>query len=173
MYKGCIAFIFLFFTAQLKSQSITPITINVGGFYGEKDGYSLTVSTGESISVTNFVGGNNYNLSSGFLQIFNPLVTGIDDIQSRIAENEIKIAPNPTTGLLFVTTSFFIAGNVQFQIMNELSQLLYKSANISSYGYMQSKVDLTNYSTGKYYLQVIFKTSDGKQKEGIYKIIKL
>jgi hypothetical protein len=37
----------------------------------------------------------------------------------------------------------------------------------------QTKIELTTYPAGVYYIQVFFKSSNGGAKTGIYKIIKL
>jgi hypothetical protein len=60
--------IFILNTTNLVAQSITPFTVNIAGFSGEKSGYSLTVSTRETISITNFNSANGVSLNSGFLQ---------------------------------------------------------------------------------------------------------
>ncbi len=95
MRKGIFVLFFLMSISRLSSQSITPFTLNIAGFTATQNGYSLTVSTGETISITNFKAPNGESLNSGFLQNNPPLVTGIEELLSKIGDNEVNITPNP------------------------------------------------------------------------------
>jgi hypothetical protein len=158
---------------NLYSQSITPFTINIAGFTATQNGYSLTVSTGETISITNFKAPNGESLSSGFLQNNPPLVTGIEDLLSRIGDNEVSISPNPTNTTTNLITNFAVPGQMQFQILDLNSKILYRSKAQSAITVKRTEVALTNYPAGVYYILVFFKPSIGNSKTGIYKIIKL
>lgn len=173
MKRGIIVLLVIFLTKSSFSQSITPFTVNIGGFTGQTNGYSLTVSTGETISITNFTNANGISLNSGFLQNNPPLVTGIEDIASKIATNEITITPNPTTSITNLVANFSTSGQVQYQIMDATSQLLYRSAAINISNSNQNKIEMSAYPAGTYYIQVVFKPNTGNPKTGIYKIVKL
>ena len=169
-----VSFILLFcFNICLKAQSITPFTLNIGGLTTTQGGYSLTISTGETISITNFVTPAGISLSSGFLQENPPLVTGIEEINTPFSVNEIKITPNPVKTILHLYSDLNSGGQLQYQIMDIGSRVLYRSQAFTTYGSMQNQIDFTNYATGQYYIQVYFKPNTGKVKSGIYKIIKL
>jgi hypothetical protein len=167
-------FIILFLnTTNLVAQSITPFTVNIAGFSGEKSGYSLTVSTGETISITNFNAANGVSLNSGFLQNNPPIVTGIEDILSKIGVDEITIAPNPTSTITNLVSNFIIPGQLQYQVLDINSKILYRSDLLNQMMKIQIKVDLSTYPVGVYYIQVFYKASSKNLKTGMYKIIKL
>lgn len=156
-----------------KAQSITPFTLNIGGFNGTQSGYTLTVSTGETISITDFKSPNGVGLSSGFLQNNPPIVTGIEELNTPFSINEIKITPNPVKTTTVLYADLTGGGQLQYQIMDIGSKLLYRSQSLTTYGSMQSQIDFSNIPTGQYYIQIIYKPITGKVKSGIYKIIKL
>ena len=158
---------------QLVAQSITPFTVNIAGFTGEKQGFSLTVSTGETISITNFNSANGVSLNSGFLQNNPPIVTGIEDILSKIGADEITIAPNPTSTITNLVSNFIIPGQLQYQVLDINSKILYRSDLFNQISKIQVKVDLSPYAVGVYYIQVFYKASSKNLKTGMYKIIKL
>jgi hypothetical protein len=169
-------FVFLFsvcFCLVSSAQSITPFTLNIGGFSASQGGYSLTISTGETISITDFKAPNGVGLSSGFLQNNPPLVTGIDELNTPFGSNEIKITPNPVKDKTVLIADIQGAGQLQYQIFDIGSKLIYRSQAITIYGNMQNQIDFTKYATGQYYVQVVFKPLKGKARSGIYKIVKL
>ena len=173
MYRGILLFLLLLSTSILSAQSITPFTINIAGFTATQNGYSLTVSTGETISITNFKAPNGESLSSGFLQNNPPLVTGIEELLSIIGDNEVSISPNPTSTITNLVTSFSVPGQMQFQILDLNSKILYRSQAQSAITVKRTEVALTNYPAGVYYILIFFKPNTGNSKTGIYKIIKL
>jgi hypothetical protein len=173
MKRGLFIFVVLLITTNSFSQSITPFTVNIGGFSQVQNGYQLTVSTGETISITNYTSANGLTLSSGFLQSNPPLVTGIEDVLSRIATNEISITPNPTTTFTNLVANFSTGGQIQYQVLDATSKLLYRSAALTIYNSNQNKIELSAYPSGTYYIQVFFKPTSGTTKSGIYKIVKL
>jgi len=173
MNRGILLFVLILAKSILSAQSITPFTINIAGFSASQNGYSLTVSTGETISITNFKATNGESLNSGFLQNNPPLVTGIEDLLSRIGDNELSISPNPTSNITYLITNFAVPGQMQFQILDLSSKILYRSQAQSAINVKRTEVVLTNYPVGEYYILVFFKPNIGYSKTGIYKIIKL
>ena len=173
MNRGILLFLLLLTTSVITAQSITPFTINIAGFTATQNGYQLTVSTGETISITNFKAPNGESLSSGFLQNNPPLVTGIEDLLSRIGDNEVSISPNPTSSITNLITNFAVPGRMQFQILDLGSKIMFRSQAQSAITVKRTEVALTNYPAGVYYILVFFKPNIGNSKTGIYKIIKL
>lgn len=173
MTRGILFISVLLSSFLLNAQSITPFTVNIGGFTAQKSGYSLTVSTGEAISITNFISPNGASLSSGFLQNNPPIITSINDVLSVIGNDEIIITPNPTKSTTNLYASFKQAGSLQFQILDVASKQLFMSQSLSYINTKQSNIDLTPYPSGVYYIQVFFKPSNSVLKSRIYKIIKL
>ncbi len=169
-----ISFIFLCcIIFNTKAQSVTPFTLNIAGFTSTQAGYSLTVSTGETISITNFVSANGVSLNSGFLQNNPPIITGIEDINNPFSTNEIRIIPNPVNTITNIYTDLIGIGQIQYQIMDVSSKLLYRSQSLTNIGSMLNQINLSNFPTGQYYIEVIYKPISGKAKSGIFKIIKL
>ena len=82
----------LFSFLSTSAQSISPMTLNVGGAISKTLDYSL----GESTSITYFQSSNQISLSSGFIQCFTPLVTGIVNRVFEAGE-EFVLSPNPAT----------------------------------------------------------------------------
>ena len=173
MRKGILLLFFLISISRIFSQSITPFTINIAGFTSIQSGYSLTVSTGETISITNFKAPNGESLNSGFLQNNPPLVTGIEELLNKIGDNEVSITPNPTNTITNFITNFIQPGQLQYQILDVGSKLLYRSQSQNALSTKQTIIELQNYPAGIYYILVFFKPNSGIAKTGIYKIVKL
>ena len=173
MHRGILLVLLTVSTSILSAQSITPFTINIAGFTTTQNGYSLTVSTGETISITDFKSPNGIGLSSGFLQNNPPLVTSIEDLLSKIGDNEVSISPNPTSTTTNLITNFAVPGQMQFQILDLNSKLLYRSQAESAITVKRTEVLMNNYPAGVYYILVFFKPNIGNSKTGMYKIIKL
>ena len=110
---------------------------------------------------------------SGFLQNNPPIVTGIEDILSKIGADEITIAPNPTSTITNLVSNFIIPGQLQYQVLDINSKILYRSDLFNQISKIQVKVDLSPYAVGVYYIQVFYKASSKNLKTGMYKIIKL
>ena len=173
MNRGILLFLLLLTTSVITAQSINPFKINIAGFTATQNGYSLTVSTGETISITDFKSPNGVGLSSGFLQNNPPLVTSIEDLLSRIGDNEVSISPNPTSTTTNLITNFAVPGQMQFQILDLGSKIMFRSQAQTAINAKKTEVALTNYPAGVYYILVFFKPSIGNSKTGIFKIIKL
>lgn len=173
MRKGMLFLLLLISLAKISAQSITPFTVNIAGFTATQNGYSLTVSTGETISITNFKSPNGESLNSGFLQNNPPLVTGIEELLSKLGDNEVSITPNPTNGVTNLITNFSVPGQMQYQILDISSKLMFRIQPVNGLSNKQSKIELSNYPAGVYYVLVFFKPNSGIAKTGIYKIIKL
>ena len=173
MRGGILLFILFINIATLNAQSITPFTVNIAGFTATQGGYSLTVSTGETISITNFKSPNGESLNSGFLQNNPPLVTGIEELLSKIGDNEVSITPNPTNSVSNLITNFSVPGQMQYQILDVGSKLMFRSQPVNGLSNKQNKIELSSYPAGIYYVLIFFKPTSGIAKTGIYKIVKL
>jgi hypothetical protein len=173
MQKGIFCFLFFVFASNLSAQSITPFTVNIAGFTVQNNGYALTISAGETISITNFTSPNGVSLNSGFLQNNPPIVTSINDVYAKIGTDEVIITPNPTKFKSNMYVNFKQNGSFQFQIIDVASKLLYRSASTIYLNNKVTNIDLTTYPSGVYYIQLLFKPIDGSIKSGIYKIVKL
>jgi len=157
---------------QSNAQFISPVTQNIGGTLGLQSNYTLTFSVGEMVSITNFVGSDKTSISTGFLQSFTPLVTGIDDLVL-IAPGVVSIMPNPIVSKMFLRANFSKPGEFAFNIVDLASNLRYQSATFPVYGNINKEVDISIFVSGEYYVRVLFKPNSGKAEYGIYKLIKL
>ena len=174
MRRGLIYILLLLVSCfNLNAQSITPFTLNIGGLSNSQGGYTLTFSTGESISITDFKSTNGFGLSSGFLQNNPPLVTGIEEFKTPFGVNEIRITPNPVQNKTILYANIEGGGQIQYQIIDISSNLLYRSQAFTILGSFQNQIDFSNYPTAQYYVLIYFKPITGKIKSGNYKIIKL
>ncbi len=158
---------------SLSAQSISPFTLNIAGFTSQQNGYALTISTGEAISITNFTSPNGASLNSGFLQNNPPIVTGLEELLSKIGANEVSITPNPTNSVTNLIYNFKIPGQLQYQILDIGSKILYRGQSQKVFGTNHNQIELATYPDGIYYIQVFFKPNSGIPKTGIYKIVKL
>jgi len=170
-----IFFTLVLFTVSTgtNAQSITPIVLNISGTTHMQNGYSMTFSVGESASIKDYISPNGFKLSSGFIQGLQPIVTGIEEVLEQFGKDEITVMPNPVNNYTFLHSNISNGGQIQYQIFEIGSNLIYRSPSFSTYGNYSNKIDFTNYPTGQYYIQVFFKPFFGRVKTGIFKIIKL
>jgi hypothetical protein len=154
------------------SQSISPATQNIGGTLGLQSNYTLTFSVGEMVSTTHFVGPDKTSLSSGFLQSFSPLVTGIENITS-ITPGTISILPNPVISKMYLKARVAKPGQIEFNIVDVLSNMKFQSSSSRIYDEFIKEVDVSDFVSGVYYVRVLFKPILGAPEVGIYKLVKL
>jgi hypothetical protein len=171
--KKLSVFIVCFIIAiQLNAQTISPVVQNIGGNNGQQLDYRLDFSIGELSSIEYFISQNNSSLSTGFFQSFTPLVTGINDI-AIIESDQINITPNPVLNTFKIKTFFQKPGDIQFQIIDVLSNQKYISQGIRIQGNYEQLMNIEKYASGVYYLKVFFKPTKGVSQGGVFKIIKL
>lgn len=166
-------FIFLFFCSKSRAQSISPMTQNIGGTLGVQGGYRLTYSVGEMVSTTHFVASNNSTLSSGFLQSFTPLVTGLDNIYNNLSPKSISITPNPVVNIAFFHANLGRPGQLEFNVLDVSSNIVFQSETFQVSNILQKRIDFSQFVSGVYYVRVLFKPINGIHEIGVYKIIKL
>lgn len=173
MKKGILCFLFFVFVSTIHSQSIKPFTINIAGFTSNQISTTLTVSIGETLSITNFKSANGESLNSGFIQYNPPIIKVIDEQFTRIGENEVTITPNPTNSTSILATNFNIPGQFQYQILDVGSNLLFRSQPLNGLMFNETILNFSNNPPGIYYVMIFFKPISGISKKGIYKIVKL
>jgi len=164
----CWLFILALFPAYLRAQSITPNTLNNGG--GTM--VNMDWNMGESVSIANF-STPNYFLNTGVLQPMTSIVTAINEYGPAVYGNQIMIGPNPTTNLVHFKGNFTQAGKLSIQVIDAKSSVILTheaGTIISSY---EKDIFMDSYNSGIFYVKVYFKPTNGLDKSGIYKIIKL
>lgn len=171
--KNLFLFLVFFVSAiQLNAQTISPVIQNIGGSIGQQSEYRLDFSIGELSSIQYFVSPNNSTLSTGFFQSFTSLVTGINNI-AIIESNQVNITPNPVLNIFKIKTFFQKPGDIQFQIIDVLSNQKYISQSLRIQGNYEQLINIEKYPSGVYYIKVFFKPTNGVSQGGVFKIIKL
>ena len=166
--KHKFLFFLLLVAFKVRSQTMTPNTINNGG------GYSNTMewSMGESVSIANFIA-SGYSLNTGVLQPMTSIVTAINEYGPVVFGNQITIGPNPTSNLLHIKARFNQSGNLSFQLIDAKSTIVFTQEAGTIFSSYEKDILMENYPSGIFYMKVYFKPSEGNTKMGIYKIIKL
>ena len=166
--KHKFLFFLLLVAFKVRSQTMTPNTINNGG------GYSSTMewSLGESVSIANFIA-SGYSLNTGVLQPMTSIVTAINEYGPAVFGTQITIGPNPTSNLLHIKARFNELGNLSFQLIDAKSTIVFTQEVGTIFSSYDKDILMENYPSGIFYMKVYFKPSTGSAKTGIYKIIKL
>ena len=166
--KHKFLFFLLLVAFKVRSQTMTPNTINNGG------GYSSTMewSMGESVSIANFIA-SGYSLNTGVLQPMTSIVTAINEYGPVVFGKQITIGPNPTTNLLHIKARFNELGNLSFQLLDAKSTIVFTQEAGAIFSSYEKDILMENYPSGVFYMKVFFKPNNGNAKSGIYKIIKL
>lgn len=160
-------------TIQAKAQNMNATTQNSTGVSGNStNGFNLTYSVGELASIASFTAANNYNLNTGFLQTFTPLITALNDLVL-LEAGVVSVYPNPTTQFIQIHANFNTIGQVQMQLMNSVSAIKYRSESIAILNQFNKQLNMVEYAPGVYYLSIRFQPFEGLPRVGIYKIVKL
>jgi hypothetical protein len=136
------------------TQSISPSLIANAGSISYSGDIKLDWAVGE-LAVQNHPG--SVNLTEGFFQGFN-LTTSVFNVEE---ENNIKLYPNPTLGLLNIESSTERISKID--IYNLLGEQVYKQTEF------EDSIDIERLQTGTYFLYCHFQNGGFS----IHKIIKL
>lgn len=148
-----ILFLFLFLSSS--AQSISPITINVGGAATK----SLDYSIGESSSIAFFLGPNQLSLSSGFIQSYTPLLTGIVNRVFEAGE-EFVLSPNPASDFVRIKGALSKPGFVEFHLIDQQGRLLETYPSTYYINYIQKEINTSALTGGTYFIRLIYSSSD-------------
>ncbi len=96
-------------------------------------------------------------LSGSFSNGFNTAILGVQSLSNSLSN--IKIYPNPGSGLFNLSYSLSNAGNISISIIDELGQVVYTNAEHRSAGQTNEQINLENLSAGIYSLRL--QTSSG------------
>jgi hypothetical protein len=82
-----------------------------------------------------------------------------NQFQSKLEELKVResginnVYPNPVSDLLTIQTTMYKAGPFQFKIVDQQGRLCYTNNSVeTNIGYLEKKIDMTNFSSGIYYL---------------------
>jgi hypothetical protein len=156
------------------AQTTTPQVINASGNTYRQGDYVLEWSIGESSLINQMQSPNAaYFITNGFLQPIAPY-TGPSDNNHFFSDEEIRILPNPTRGMIAIKFSTLQKGNMKLALYNALGIIVYTREFTSSGNGHLETINLTGYASGAYMLRIILNPEQGSvQKKGIYKIIKI
>ncbi|MCC6370150.1 MAG: T9SS type A sorting domain-containing protein [Bacteroidia bacterium] len=162
IYSDLWKFNFCTGTAPVLSVSATSTTICTGqqvtlfasgaSFYswnGMQSGTTASISLTPSATVNYAVSGMNTNGCVATTNISVNLSTCVGIKSTDINATQLELYPNPTSGLLNIKTGSELEGSVK--IYNTSGQLLFHSLINSD----QHTLDLTNYTTGIYLLEIM------------------
>ncbi len=138
------------------AQNISPITINVGGAATK----SLDFSIGESASIAYFQSTNQISLSSGFIQSFTPLVTGI---VNRVFEEgeEFGLFPNPASDFVRLKGALSKPGFVEFHLIDLQGRILDTFPATYYINYLEKEINISHLQGGTYFIRLIYSSPDG------------
>jgi hypothetical protein len=154
------------------SQSISPQTVNVGGSYSTVSGFSLDYSIGESASIALFKFSDNSSLSTGVLQSFTPLVTGLVNLSFTEGEN-ITVSPNPASTNLRIKGILNRPGFIEFHVVDLNGRVM--SIDPKSYyiNYFEKEFNVSSFNEGIYFIRLMYQSMDADTKSAVFKFIKI
>ncbi len=154
-----------------KAQSLTSSVINVSANSYTQGYYSIDWSIGEMAIIEPMNASNgNYIITNGFLQPDKPL----ENVVRNFSPEEIRILPNPTYNNIEINFLTVQQGALYISVYdaNGKHMLLHRAI---SYGVGSiEKLNLSNFASGTYFIQIELKPALGSvKKTGTYKILKL
>ena len=166
---------FLFLLAPIFntfSQSISPQTINVGGKATSASGLSLDYSIGESASIALFKFSDNSSLSTGVLQSFTPLVTGITNLSFTEGES-ITVSPNPASQNLRIKGLLNRPGFIEFHLVDVNGRVMTIDPRSYYINYFDKEFNVTSFNEGVYFIRLLYQSIDSDTKSAVFKFIKI
>ncbi len=150
------------------AQSITPFTINVGGSATNNLNYSI----GESSSIAFFQLENKSSLSTGFIQSFTPLVTGITNRVFEEGEG-FALSPNPAADYVRLKGGLSKPGFVEFHLLDLQGRILDTYPTTYYINYIEKEFNVAHLTGGTYFIRLIYSSSDGINQSTSFKFIKI
>lgn len=154
------------------SQSISPQALNVGGSKPGASGFTLDYSIGESASITLFKLSNNSSLSTGVLQSFTPLVTGIVDL-SFIEGDNITLAPNPASENIRIKGILNRPGFIEFHLVDVNGRVQLIDPKSYYINYFEHEFNVSSFNDGIHFIRLMYQSIDGENKSAVFKFIKI
>ncbi len=144
---------FCFAIKVIHAQTFLPQVVASAGGFASGSNLSVSFTVGETMVATETAGSNIY--TQGFQQPTD-VVSALPDIEK---ENEaaLSVYPIPATTQLWFGYEFNQAGKVEVMLINELGQpQSYSLAEGYETGKVIHALDCSNYTTGYYFLKVVF-----------------
>lgn len=153
-------------------QSLKPMVLNSAGKHVTDPLLQLEWSLGESSVIRPFIQ-TQVHLNTGFLQPLSQVVTGIENLNALLSSQQIQIAPNPAIDHILIQGQFDVPGQVQIRLLDFNMQTIQRLAPIVFSTQFSKSLNMSALASGSYFVQILFVDTMGKQKSGVYKIIKL
>ena len=153
-------------------QSISPQTINVGGKANAASDFSLDYSIGESSSIALFKFSDNSSLSTGVLQSFTPLVTGITNLSFTEGES-ITVSPNPTSQNLRIKGLLNRPGFIEFHLVDVNGRVMTIDPRSYYINYFDKEFNVSSFNEGVYFIRLLYQSIDSDTKSAVFKFIKI
>lgn len=147
----------LLLTSFSYAQTISKQVIGSAGRTQSNSNVTLSYTVGEPVVGLMTAGGN--QLGNGYYPALDLQTLSVED---NILEAQIKVYPNPTTHVLYVSHPEVLAFNIQIADLN--GKLIY-SGIISR----DEPLDVSNFSQGMYLITI---ENQETKKKNTYKIIK-
>jgi hypothetical protein len=169
MRKICLFLCFyLISLVQISAQKISPFSVNVGG----STNITLDYSIGESSSISYFQGPNPISLSTGIIQSFTPLVTGI--VNRVFEEGEgLALSPNPATDFVQLKGALTKPGFAEFHLIDQQGRILYTIPTTYYINFLEKEINISHLQGGTYFIRLIFLSSDHLKQALTFKFIKI
>ena len=153
-------------------QSISPQTINVGGKANAASDFSLDYSIGESSSIALFKFSDNSSLSTGVLQSFTPLVTGITNLSFTEGES-ITVSPNPASQKLRIKGLLNRPGFIEFHLVDVNGRVMTIDPRSYYINYFEKEFNVSSFNEGIYFIRLMYQSMDADTKSAVFKFIKI
>lgn len=169
-----VIFIFVFLTPLFTafSQSISPQTINVGGKSNAASSFSLDYSIGESTSIIYYKSSDNSSISSGVLQSFTPLVTGITNLSFTEGES-ITVSPNPASQNLRIKGLLNRPGFIEFHLVDVNGRVMTIDPRSYYINYFDKEFNVSSFNEGVYFIRLLYQSIDSDTRSAVFKFIKI
>jgi hypothetical protein len=167
MYKYLFFFTFLAcFTAS--AQSISPFSINVGGATAKTLDYNI----GESSSIAYFQYSAQFSLSTGFIQSFTPLVTGIINLVFEEGEG-LTLSPNPASERIRLKGVLSRPGFFEFHLIDVQGRILETYPSTYYINYLDKEINVTQLMGGTYFIRLIYTSPDAVNQSTSFKFSRI
>jgi hypothetical protein len=166
MKRFILAWLVFAVVVNSKAQTNDLSTLSASSYEGTTNSVVITYNVGEMV-LTDTWSISNLLISQGILQPVNNEITGLNSFTIE----ELKVYPNPTSGVLIVTSHLNQAGKYSFTIMDAVGNIV-KKQEVAMQQEIREVINLSTLAAGTYFLRIDFLPSSRISRSGVYKIIK-
>jgi hypothetical protein len=111
-------------------------------------------------------------LSTGVLQSYTPLITGIVDLSFTEGEN-ISVYPNPASQNIRIKGILNHPGFIEFHIVDMGGRVM--SLNDKTYyiNFFEKEFSISALNDGVYFIRLMYQSMDNSSKSAVFKFIKI